>query len=387
MPRRREGSGDSFWVSYSDLATGLMIVFMVVTLIMVALVVESSETQKESVQKIVIQLRVILNTRAQLADSIRQAFGDESGVDADPITAQLDVDDQKIRFEFGKADLQDDGKGFLREFTPRYLCAIWHHEQTVGTPPACRFEAGEDCPRLDPEKPGGVRQIRVSGHADRYGAEYSRNHSLSAERAETVVQYMVRVLECAAGEPAANCWERIEDQPLSAIKLAAECRGHEAEVLTYAQERLWAVGTGDSEHCQKLLTANGWDTCYADGQDRESADERKVTFGLQVTGDDMTGLLQHVERLQRTVGLDDDAPQGLGLAHMTNVAAQACWDDMSAYHGCDELLRGCLAEEPLNLPGHCTALRERRLEPQLNSGVQLICVDEPTLPGCRTAPQ
>ena len=43
----------NFWVSYSDLATGLMIVFMVVMLLMVARSRMQSATQQERVQNVV----------------------------------------------------------------------------------------------------------------------------------------------------------------------------------------------------------------------------------------------------------------------------------------------------------------------------------------------
>ena len=42
---------DSFWVSYSDLATGLMIVFMVVMLIMVIMQKQTGEVQTERIKK------------------------------------------------------------------------------------------------------------------------------------------------------------------------------------------------------------------------------------------------------------------------------------------------------------------------------------------------
>lgn len=398
--RRPRAKQDTFWVSYSDLATGLMLVFMVVTLITVALMTRAAETQQESVRKIVVQLRVILNTRSRLADSIRQAFGDESGVDADPITAQLDVDESKIKFSLGEAVLLPESKEFLFDFTPRYLCAIWHHEQTSGSKPRCEVATTTRCPRLDPDQPGGVRQIEVSGHADRYGAQYQQNHSLSAVRAEVVVQYMVRVLACAAGE-APGCWERVrENLTLADAKLPEACAEHEGEVLSYAQERLWAIGTGDSEHCQKLLSQHGWTRCYEPQHEREDADERKVTFGLQVTGDDMTGLLQHVDALQHTVGLGNETSEETDssgdsssahsgpktLSQMTAFAAMSCWDDLDAYHGCDEFLRGCLSQwaeqGQADSRPHCASLQARREEPHLAAALARICSAEPAHKGC-----
>ena len=43
-----------------------------------------------------------------------------------------------------------------------------------------------------------VRRIYVTGHADMVGS-YEINHKLSAERAESVVQYMFTILRCLDG--------------------------------------------------------------------------------------------------------------------------------------------------------------------------------------------
>ena len=54
---------------------------------------------------------------------------------------------------------------------------MWSHEQLK-----CA-KVDKECPRLDPENPGGVRRIHITGHADMKGM-YTDNHLLSANRAE-----------------------------------------------------------------------------------------------------------------------------------------------------------------------------------------------------------
>ena len=55
MPKKSEQveEPDSFWVSYSDLATGLMIVFMLVMIIMVILQKQSNEVQTDRLSELV----------------------------------------------------------------------------------------------------------------------------------------------------------------------------------------------------------------------------------------------------------------------------------------------------------------------------------------------
>ena len=58
MARKKRES--SFWVSYSDLSTGLMIVFLIVMVLMIAVEQNKSTAQQESVKQIVSKLEVIL---------------------------------------------------------------------------------------------------------------------------------------------------------------------------------------------------------------------------------------------------------------------------------------------------------------------------------------
>ena len=49
---------NNFWVSYSDLATGLMIVFMLVMLIMVMIQKKATEAQSETISEITSKLEI-----------------------------------------------------------------------------------------------------------------------------------------------------------------------------------------------------------------------------------------------------------------------------------------------------------------------------------------
>src|SRR5210317_2084295 len=94
---------NNFWVSYSDLATGLMIVFMLVMLIMVMMQKKANEVQTETISEITSKLEIILGEKSKLADSINVAFKQDPTVQADPVTAQISIDEEALRFAENQA--------------------------------------------------------------------------------------------------------------------------------------------------------------------------------------------------------------------------------------------------------------------------------------------
>jgi hypothetical protein len=313
---------DSFWVSYSDLATGLMIVFMLVMLIMVILQKQDGEVQTERISEVTAKIEIILGQKSKLSDSINQAFKDDPSVRADPVTAQISIDEDALKFEESKAYLSPKGRSFVTRFTPSYICALWKHEYEK-----C-VERNDNCYRLDPELPGGVRRIHVTGHADMKGT-YPANHQLSAARSEEVIQQMLTALQ----KSNANI-KNIE-------KL---CQDNLTLLQGYAEERLWAIGAGETQHCTYELNNLGdvdrKSIQRCDALLRSEKKYRKVDFGLELTGDDMTGLLADVVALRKAVG---SSKEGDSIDKLADSVAQACWKDPGKYHGCKIFARDCLA--------------------------------------------
>ncbi|GEM_PF-2886908 len=326
----REVKQANFWVSYSDLATGLMIVFMVVMLLMVVRSKLQTAMQQDRVREVVESIEIILNTKSKLAESINKALETEQ-VQADTVTAQVEIADEALSFEKSLAVLKPEGREFLQGVIPPYVCALWEHDKKD-----CE-RADADCSRLDPERPRGVRRILVRGHASMVGT-YEGNHQLSAARAETVVLEAHRILDRLAdggpeaSGPAASAWTR----------LPTECRENTEALRRYARERLWAVATGDSEHCTASVNASKDRVWCDDVSDAEQDDVRfqKVTFGLEVTGDDMTGLLLDVVALRREVGGHQE--EASAVEAIAADVASACWKDPRSYHGCEKYVEECL---------------------------------------------
>ena len=164
----------------------------------------------------------------------------------------------------------------LADFTPKYLCALYSHESQ-----SC--DQGSSCKRLDPEASLVQSEEYVTGHADMVGS-YEINHKLSAERAESVVQYMFTILRCLDGHTGLNCRK--------GLTMPDICLDKSSELLAYAEERLWSVGAGETLHCTTKLNAEKTPRPVSRCSTTFTGNQkfRKVDFGLELTGDDMTGM-------------------------------------------------------------------------------------------------
>lgn len=310
---------NSFWVSYSDLATGLMIVFMLIMLIMMIMQQQATEVQSERISEITAKIEIILGQKSKLSESINKAFSDNPSVRADPVTAQISIDQNALQFNENEASLSTRGQRFLNEFTPQYICSLWKHEVDK-----CQ-ESNKDCLRLDPELPGGVRHIYVTGHADMKGL-YKNNHALSSQRAEEVTAQMLAALS---------------QKNAVMAKLPTICQNNQDALRAYAEERLWAIGAGETQHCTEKLNSGEapkkGTMCDAIVASDDSF--RRVDFGLELTGDDMTGLLADMTALRKEVGHSEEADR---IDKLSEIVSSACWEDPSKYHGCKVFARDCL---------------------------------------------
>lgn len=355
----RSSRDESIWAGYADLATGTMVVFLLLLAALTAAMkarqeVQATEVQlqAEKVKKLTHEIQVILGTRKRLADALREAVADADRVD--PVTAQMVVVEgaETIQFAEGQAVLTDRSKAWLREFVPSYVCALWQQDRknclNGGADPAT-------CTRLDPERPQGVRRVLVTGHADLKGNSVA-NLDLSARRGHAVVEYIIarlKVLDAA-------------DQAGGNPAVPDACRGDVRELRGYVEKRFVAVGSGDMEHCRAVARSRpggGGPLCAA--SDVAEPGYRRVTFELELTGSDMTGLVLDLLALQAATGQilsgDDDAEEeatdkaqgeqdradvvAATLPSLRDEIADGCFIDPGRYHGCsryiDDYLKQC----------------------------------------------
>jgi len=156
LKRKGQVEGESpFWISFSDLMSALMVLFllvMAVTLISVTKDVTSAEQRKIQREKDI----------KELMATIRERSRDFPEVKVNESTYRIDLGDI-VRFDSGRSDIQPAGARFLRRYVPVLL-------------EAQASELGQKW----------IRRIVVEGFTDQDGT-YLYNLGLSLERSRRVV--------------------------------------------------------------------------------------------------------------------------------------------------------------------------------------------------------
>ena len=156
LKRGRKAEGESpFWISFSDLMSALMVLFllvMAVTLVSVTKDVTSTEQKKIQREK---DIQELMSTIAETSREFPEVKVDES-------TYRIDLGDV-VRFDSGKSDIQQAGARFLRSYVPVLLKA-----------------QGSDVGQK------WIRRIVVEGFTDQDGT-YLYNLGLSLDRSRRVV--------------------------------------------------------------------------------------------------------------------------------------------------------------------------------------------------------
>lgn len=154
--RGGKAEGESpFWISFSDLMSALMVLFLVVmavTLISVTKDVSTAEQRKIQREKDI----------KELMSTIREQSRDFPEVKVDESTYRIDLGDI-VRFDSGRSDIQEYGARFLRKYVPVLL-------------EAQASDLGQQW----------IRRIVVEGFTDQDGT-YLYNLGLSLDRSRKVV--------------------------------------------------------------------------------------------------------------------------------------------------------------------------------------------------------
>lgn len=156
LKRSGKAEGESpFWISFSDLMSALMVLFllvMAVTLISVTKDVTSAEQRKIQREKDI----------KELMSTIREESRDFPEVKVNESTYRIDLGDI-VRFDSGRSDIQGAGAKFLRRYVPVLLKA---QASDLGSK--------------------WIRRIVVEGFTDQDGT-YLYNLGLSLDRSRRVV--------------------------------------------------------------------------------------------------------------------------------------------------------------------------------------------------------
>lgn len=144
-----------FWISFSDLMTALMTLFLVVMCVTLLAVTRSQNLEEQ--RKIQREKDI-----SALMDSIRSMSKEWPQVKVDVLTQRVDLGDI-VNFASARADISPEGQRFLRSYIPTLLKVY-------------RSEEGKRW----------IRRIVVEGFTDQDGT-YLYNLGLSLERSKRVV--------------------------------------------------------------------------------------------------------------------------------------------------------------------------------------------------------
>ena len=149
-----DSSQDSFWASYSDLMAGLLMIFVLSSILFTQRALE------------------ITNRIGEWAGVARQLCGDEGLQGLEGVTVHCDTGaiefDTNNWFRFGSSELQQRGQTVLLQVMP-----IWLEKVTTDA----IWQA--------------VEAIEFDGHADRLSDTKLENMQVSADRAQAVMTFLV----------------------------------------------------------------------------------------------------------------------------------------------------------------------------------------------------
>ncbi len=161
---------DSFWPSFTDLLTTIILVillFLVFNLFLRQSQLTKLEEQEAELSYYQGEIEELMGIRAEIAEEISTAFA-ESDLDiaVDQQTGAIRFSGN-VLFEFDSNEIREEFKEKLQEFIPKYMGII-----------------------LAPEYREHIAEIVIEGHTDDVGS-YMYNLELSQERAYSVSRYIL----------------------------------------------------------------------------------------------------------------------------------------------------------------------------------------------------
>lgn len=222
-----EQENEEHWIAVSDLMSGLMIVFLLISVMYLVIV----EQKNEQIERVVVLYE-------DLREELYQDLYAEFEQDLPRWGAQLDEDlrlrftNTDLLFELGESSLRDEFTAIIDDFFPRYL-AILASDQY-------RDE---------------IQEVRIEGHTSSAWSQaednddaYMRNMALSQARTRSALGYIMD-LEAVSHE---KQWlrERLTANGLSSSQLITRVDGSEDEdrsrrvefvVVTDAETRLSTI--------------------------------------------------------------------------------------------------------------------------------------------------
>lgn len=157
VSRVHEEEKESFWVSYTDLMSGLLIIFALVIAIAMFQTQSAFEQKNKAIEDAV-------GVKTKIIQELVKAFKDSDlGMEVDPQTGAIRFSGG-VLFASNSSEISPMGKEYLSKFIPKYVAIL-----------------------LSDQFKNEISQIIVEGHTDTAGG-YLYNLNLSQARALSVVQ-------------------------------------------------------------------------------------------------------------------------------------------------------------------------------------------------------
>jgi outer membrane protein OmpA-like peptidoglycan-associated protein len=167
------------WASISDIMSGLMMVFLFISVSYAYIVAEQSKKLQEQSEQLIEQNREITTLVSEWEDYNRLIYEDLNHEFADQLlawNAEIEPDTLSIRFKnpellfkAGRSDISPQFEAILRDFWPRYIRVLKEYDSVI-------------------------REVRIEGHTSSEWAtvteeeSYFRNMALSQSRTRAALQ-------------------------------------------------------------------------------------------------------------------------------------------------------------------------------------------------------
>lgn len=205
IKRENEEDGESHWMSVGDLMSGLMMVFLFIS---VALMLDVSK-EKKKIEQVAVAYQT---NQVAIYNSLQKEFENDLvnwNADIEKDTLTFTFKSPEVLFKTGEVDLNEQYKLLLREFFPRYMAVLDPYHESIN-------------------------EVRIEGHTsslwNNQSTEkdsYFKNMDLSQGRTRAVLEYIYNLDSSSQYRP----WikSHIAAVGLSSSKLVLDETGKEDE--------------------------------------------------------------------------------------------------------------------------------------------------------------